>query len=68
MPTAMMTAVVTISGAEARLWMNGIFGVRIMCTISVWVSRPTTNQPDWNSVCSAERVGARTRTTSRRTW
>ena len=46
MPTAMINAVVASKAGDARLWMNGIFGVRIMCTMSVWVSRPTTNQPD----------------------
>ena len=53
MPTAMIAAVMTSSGAAARLSMNGSFGVRIMCTTSVCVSRPTTNQPDWNRLCRA---------------
>ncbi len=35
---------------------NGTFGVRIMCTIRVWVSRPTTNQPDWNRPGAAVRA------------
>ena len=50
MPTPMISRVMPSSGHAARLWMKGILRVRIMCTISVCESRPSTNQPDWNSV------------------
>ena len=45
-----MIAVVSAStGAAATLCRKGIRRVRIMCTISVCVSRLSMNQPDWNS-------------------
>jgi hypothetical protein len=40
--------------------MKGIFSVRIMCTMSVCVSRASTNQPDWNSDCSASVLAPKT--------
>ena len=40
-------AVVSASGNEGLLWRNGILRVRIMWTISVCESNPSTNQPDW---------------------
>jgi len=40
----MIASVMAISRAAARLSMNGNFGVRIMCTTSVCVSMPATNQ------------------------
>src|SRR5881628_3860290 len=52
-PIAITAAVVASTTGAAVLWMNGIFSVRIMWTMSVCVSRPTTNHPDWNSDCSA---------------
>jgi len=52
-PNAMIATVISVSGKDARLWRNAIFGVRIMWTINVCVNRPTTNQPDWNNVCVA---------------
>src|SRR2546427_6810933 len=50
---AMIRPVISGRGGAAMLCRNGTFGVRIMCTIRVWVSRPTTNQPDWNRPWSA---------------
>ena len=44
-PTAMITADITISGHEGRLWRNGILLVRMMEMISVCVSKLSTNQP-----------------------
>ena len=49
-PTAMMTAVVSVSGQLARLCRNGILFVRMTWMISVCVSSDSTNQPVWNSV------------------
>ena len=46
------------SRRRRRDWKNGILPVRIMCTISVCVSRPSTNQPDWNSAWLAGVFGA----------
>lgn len=48
-PAAIIASVMHITGHDARLCMNGIFLVRIMCTMSVCDSRPSTNHPDWNS-------------------
>ena len=48
-PIDMITAVIAISGHDARLCRNGILRVRITWTISVCVSRLSTNQPVWNS-------------------
>ena len=47
-PTAPTTMVVVMSAALARLSRNGIFAVRMMWMMSVWVSRDSTNQPLWN--------------------
>jgi hypothetical protein len=44
-----MTIVVVMRGVLARLSMNGIFAVRMMWMIRVWVSRDSTNHPVWNS-------------------
>lgn len=49
MPIAMMEKVISMTGHEAELCRNGTFRVRIMWTMSVWDSNPSTNQPDWNS-------------------
>ena len=49
MPIAMIEKVMSITGHEAELCMNGTLRVRIICTISVWDSKPSTNHPDWNS-------------------
>ncbi|MOA31405.1 hypothetical protein D3C78_1525600 [compost metagenome] len=51
MPVTMTSRVIMHSGHEGRLWINGILRVRIICTISVCDSSPSTNQPDWNNVC-----------------
>src|ERR1700674_194153 len=48
-PHAMINRGNSTTGATAVLWRNGIFSVRIVWTIKVCVSRPSTNQPDWNS-------------------
>ncbi len=48
-PTDMITAVIAISGPEARLWRNGSLRVRMTWMIKVCVSRLSTNQPVWNS-------------------
>ena len=45
-PIAITVAVLTSTIGVAVLWMKGILSVRIMWTISVCVSSPTTNQPD----------------------
>ena len=37
-----------VTGAEARLWINGSFGVRIMWITSVWLHMDSTNHPAWN--------------------
>jgi len=37
-----------VSGADARLWINGSFGVRIMWITSVCDHIDSTNQPAWN--------------------
>ena len=47
-PIAITENVVMITGNEARLWMNGILRVRIICTISVCDNKPSINHPDWN--------------------
>ena len=47
-PKAIITTVMILTGLEARLSIKGSFLVLIICTIKVWVSKPTTNQPDWN--------------------
>ena len=60
MPAAITAAVASSSGQEGRLCRKGILGVRIMCTISVCVSSPMTNQPDWNSVCCSGVLAAKT--------
>ena len=49
MPITMIKDVIPITGHVARLWMNGIFRVRIMCTIKVCESNPSMNHPDWNN-------------------
>src|ERR1700680_4665993 len=46
---AMINSVSSTTGATAVLWRKGIFSVRIVWTINVCVSSPSTNQPDWNS-------------------
>ena len=48
MPIAIMAHVISITGHEAALCTNGILRVRVMCTINVCESNPSTNQPDWN--------------------
>src|ERR1700722_16468297 len=48
-PHAMINSVNSTTGATAVLWMNGIFSVRIVWTINVCVSSPSTNQPAGNS-------------------
>lgn len=45
-PMAMIKTVRPVTCQEARLWMKGIFLVRIMCTIRVWDNSPSMNQPD----------------------
>lgn len=37
-----------VTGADARLWINGSFGVRIMWITNVWLHIDSTNQPAWN--------------------
>lgn len=49
MPIAMIEKVISITGHEAELCMNGTLRVRIMCTMSVCESKPSTNHPDWNN-------------------
>ncbi len=49
MPTTMIAPVNASTGADAMLRRNGMRRVRIMCTIRVCESRPSMNQPDWNS-------------------
>ena len=51
MPIAIIRKVSPSTGQEAVLWMNGIFRVRIMCTMRVCDSNPSMNQPDWKSDC-----------------
>ena len=51
MPKAMIAKVIAITGHDARLWKKGILRVRIMCTMSVCDSNPSTNHPDWKSAC-----------------
>ncbi len=46
---AAMMMVVVISAVLARLSRNGIFAVRMIWMMSVWVSSDSTNQPVWNS-------------------
>ena len=46
--TAMPVKVSNVTGAEARLWINGSFGVRIMWITSVWLHMDSTNHPAWN--------------------
>ena len=46
--TAMPVKVKSVSGADARLWMNGILGVLIIWITSVWLHIDSTNQPAWN--------------------
>ena len=41
--------VVAMSAVLARLSRNGIFAVRMIWMMSVWVSKDSTNQPVWNS-------------------
>ena len=53
MPIAMIAVVRPSTGADAALCTNGILRVRIMCTIRVWVSRLSTNQPDWKNAWCA---------------
>ena len=45
MATAMTVSVVRVSAVLARLWMNGMRLVRMICTIKVCVKRDSTNQP-----------------------
>src|ERR1700736_4917493 len=52
-PQAMINSVSSTTGATAVLWTKGIFSVRIVWTIKVCVSSPSTNQPDWNRDCVA---------------
>src|SRR5699024_11607382 len=40
-------------GAEARLWIRGSLGVRIMWMTMVWVHMEATNQPVWNRAAQA---------------
>ena len=49
MPTAITANVDSPRTRAGRLWMKGIFRVRIMWTIRVCDRRPSTNQPDWKS-------------------
>ena len=49
MPMAHTTIVVAIRGVLARLWMKGIFAVRMIWMINVCVKSDTTNQPIWKS-------------------
>ena len=63
-PTAMMIAVVTISGQLAQLCRNGIRLVRMMWMISVCVSSDSTNQPVWNSDALAPGPSSRRRRAS----
>ena len=48
MPIAMIAKVSSTTNGAAVLWKNEIFSVRIIWTIKVCDSRPSTNQPDWN--------------------
>ena len=50
--TAMPSIVSSITGRDARLWMNGSFLVRIMCMTSVCVHMDSMNQPVWNSAAN----------------
>ena len=47
--TAMPVIVSSVTGAEARLWIKGSLGVRIMWMTSVWLHIDSTKQPAWNS-------------------
>ncbi len=42
---AIIAVVNATTGAVAQLCINGIFLVRIMCTIKVWESKLSTNHP-----------------------
>lgn len=44
----MPASVTSVSGAEARLWIKGSLGVRIMWMTSVWLHMDSTNHPAWN--------------------
>src|SRR6516225_6770759 len=56
----MMSDVSSRTGAAARLWMNGIFSVRIMWMMSVCESRLSMNQPDWKIASPAGGVARNT--------
>ena len=43
-----MSSVRNVTGADARLWINGSFGVRIIWITNVWLHIDSTNQPAWN--------------------
>ena len=60
MPSAITSPVISITGSAAVLWMKGIFWVRSMCTTRVCESRPSMNQPDWNSDCISGLLAANT--------
>ena len=63
----MTSAVVTVNGQLARLWMNGIRLVRMTWMMSVCVSSDSTNQPVWKSDCvwlGRRRPSSRRRTAS----
>ena len=49
-PITITKVVIPITGQVARLCMNGIFRVRIMCTIRVCESSPSINHPDAGQV------------------
>lgn len=47
-PSIIIAKVINRTGHDAVLCMKGIFLVRIICTINVCESSPSTNHPDWN--------------------
>jgi len=46
--TAMPVKVNIMRGNDARLWIKGSLGVRIIWMTRVWLHMDSTNQPAWN--------------------
>lgn len=49
MPAVTVSRAIMLTCHDARLCTKGILRVRIICTMSVCESNPSTNHPDWNS-------------------
>src|SRR5690625_2482413 len=60
-PMMMINEVITITGTLAQLCTNGIFFVRIICTINVCETSPNTNQPEWNRLCDSGELALNTK-------